>query len=267
MQVKDERLGLDLMTNVIAFEYDPVLDQYTTVEFGNFQPTLVGFASSVTATTREIVESNNDVIRVILGRELSEATDRIWNAMSNSNVIYDGNAIYVVDRLPKEDAHYVMVINAGGIGFSSNGINGPFNSAWEINGTMNMQNINVINLTADLIKGGTLKLGSLQNQSGVLEVYDEQNNLIGRMDKEGLKMYGLDGSYVVMNNEVGFSGYDRNHTRIYWVDKDEFHMKKSVVEEEITLCGRMRFIAITITENGQTVNDGIGLVAVVEGLT
>lgn len=267
VQVKDERLGLDLMTNVIAFEYDPVLDQYTTVEFGNFQPTLVGFASSVTATTREIVESNNDVIRVILGRELSEATDRIWNAMSNSNVIYDGNAIYVVDRLPKEDAHYVMVINAGGIGFSSNGINGPFNSAWEINGTMNMQNINVINLTADLIKGGTLKLGSLQNQSGVLEVYDEQNNLIGVMDKEGLKMYGLDGSYVVMNNEVGFSGYDRNDTRIYWVDKDEFHMKKSVVEEEITLCGRMRFIAITITENNQVVNDGIGLVAVVEGLT
>ena len=125
-----------------------------------------------------------------------------------------------------------------------------------------MQNIDVINLTADLIKGGTLKLGSRENESGVLEIYDDANNLIGLMDKNGLKMYGQDGSYVLMNDEVGFAGYDRSDNKIYWASEDEFHMKKSVVEEEITLCAKVRFIPITITSGSTTVNDGIGLVSV-----
>ena len=68
-----------------------------------------------------------------------------------------------------------------------------------------------------------------------------------------------------MNNEVGFAGYDRLENKIYWVNGDEFHQKKSVIEEEITLCNKMRFIPITITENNEIVNDGIGLVSVLGG--
>ena len=199
-----------------------------------------------------------------LSDELKEATASIWSVLGNSYVIYDGDKILVVDSLPPETAVNCLMINSGGIGFSNTGIHGTFNSAWTIDGTLDMQEINVINLVADMIKGGTLKLGSLKNQSGVLELYDNDNNLIGLMDKGGLKMYGTDGSYVLMNNDVGFAGYDRKGNKIYWVSKDEFHMKKSVVEEEITLCEKMRFIPITITSGGVTVNDGIGLVSVLE---
>ena len=126
-----------------------------------------------------------------------------------------------------------------------------------------MQNINVINLTASMIRGGTLKLGALDNTSGILEIWDAQNTLIGVMDKNGLKMYGQDGSYVVMNADVGFAGFDRNDTKIFWADADEFHMKKSVVEDEITLCAKVRFIPITIYSGDTKVNDGIGLVPVI----
>ena len=68
-----------------------------------------------------------------------------------------------------------------------------------------------------------------------------------------------------MNNQVGFAGYDRNGNKIYWVSQDEFHMKKSVIEEEITLCNKLRFIPIEIYNNGTLVNDGIGLVSVAGG--
>lgn len=263
VEVIDERLGLSVMTNVIAYDYNPILDKYVRVEFGNFQPTLKGFYSTVTANTEKLIEENTEEVRVILGTELDAATAKIWNAMSNSHVIYDGDKILVVDRLPKEDAQYCILINSGGIGFSSTGISGTFNSCWSIQGELNMQNINVINLTADLIKGGTLKLGTEQNQAGVLELYDENNALIGLMDKEGLKMFGPDGSYVLMNATDGFAGFDRNDTKIYWVDKDEFHMKKGVMDEEITLCNKLRFIPIERYENNVMVNDGIGLVSVV----
>lgn len=266
IQVVDEKLGINLATNIISYEYDCVLDKYTQIEFGNFVPTLSGLMNSVTNQTQKIVDEGIATIKVTLGDELKEAQDKIWNALGSSYVIYEGDKILVVDSLPKETARNVIMINNGGIAFGQNGINGNFNSAWTIDNVLNMEQINVINLTADLIKGGTLKLGSNLNQNGQLEVYDEANSLIAQLNKDGLKMYGVDGSYILMNNTVGFSGYDRLGNQIYWVSKDEFHMKKSVVEEEITLCNKMRFIPITITdENNNIVNDGIGLVSVAGG--
>ena len=265
VEVIDEKLGINVLTNIISYDYDCILQKYKEISFGNFTNKLSNLISNINVDTEKIVEENNVVLRITLGNELDEATSRIWNALGNSYVIYEGDKILVVDTLPKENAHNVIMINSGGIGFSQNGINGTFQSAWTIDNVLNMEQINVINLTADLIKGGTLKLGNNLNQNGQLEVYDEANTLIAELNKNGLKMYGADGSYVLMNNQVGFSGYDRNDNRTYWVDGDEFHQKKSVVEEEITLCSKMRFIPIEIYDNGTLVNDGIGLVSTIGG--
>lgn len=261
IQVIDDRLGLNLLTNVIAFEYDCILEKYTEIEFGNFKQTLSGLVSNITSSVDQTISDAVINANSQLTEELNQATADIWGTLGESFVIYEGDKILVVDRLPKDEAVNVILINNGGIGFSSTGINGTFTSAWTIDGTLNMQAINVINLVADMIKGGTLKLGSHLNASGVLELYDNANNLIGQMDRNGLKMYGTDGSYVLINNEVGFAGYDRNGNQIYWVARDEFHMKKAVVEEEITLSNHLRFIPITIEENGSVVNQGIGLVS------
>ena len=266
IQVIDERLGISLMTNLIAYDYDCILKQYTELEFGNFQPTLSGLIGGITQNTQDMIQQSNDTLTVTLGQELEQAENRIWNALGSSYVIYEGDKILIVDKLPKETATNVIMLNNGGIGFSNHGITGPFNSAWTIDNVLNMEQINVINLTANLIKGGTLKLGSNLNQNGQLEVYDVANNLIAEMNNNGLKMYGVDGSYVLMNNSVGFAGFDRLGNQIYWVSKDEFHMKKSVVEEEITLCNKMRFIPITLYDNDNNMtNDGIGLVSVLGG--
>ena len=264
VEVIDERLGINISTNIIAFDYDCILNKYTEIQFGNFTPKLSNLQSTIATQTQQAIEENNTVLAVTLQDELQTASDKIWNALGSSYVIYNGDSILIVDTLPKEDATNVIMINNGGIGFSQTGINGTFQSAWTIDNVLNMEQINVINLTANLIKGGTLKLGSALNQNGQLEVYDEANNLIAELNKNGLKMYGADGSYVLMNNTVGFAGYDNQGNQIYWVNGDEFHMKKSVIEEEITLCNKMRFIPITITDsNNNIVNDGIGLVSII----
>ena len=39
-------------------------------------------------------------------------------------------------------------------------------------------------------------------------------------------------------------------------------MKKSVVQEEFTMADKIRFIPITIEDNGTIVNDGIGVVCI-----
>ena len=265
IEVKDERLGIDLMTNVIGFDYDCILGRYTEIEFGNFKNSLSGLVSNITASVNKDVTDQVQNAIGIMDSSLQQATDQIMGVMGDSYVIYDGDMIMVLDSLPKESAQNVILINNGGIGFSQTGINGTFKSAWTIDGTLNMQNIQVINLVADMIKGGTLKLGSHLNASGKLELYDDVNNLVGQMDRNGLKMFGVDVSYVVMNDDVGFAGYDRNDNKIYWVSGEEFHMKKSVVEEEITLCNQLRFIPIQITSGNTVVNEGIGLVSAYTG--
>jgi hypothetical protein len=172
--------------------------------------------------------------------------------------VYDGDKILILDALPKENAQNVIMINSGGIGFSSTGINGVFSSAWTISGEMDMQNINVINLVADMIKGGTLKLGSNLNESGILELYDEGNTLIILLDKNGITIYCNDGRMIKLNAEIGFCGYDTDGTPLYWSNGDEFHMKKCVVENELTIADKLRFIPIA-----NSANNGIGVVAIV----
>ena len=261
--VFDERLGVNITTHVLSFEYDCIQERYIQVQFGTATATLSDLMSDVTNDINASINENNQTLSVTLKDSLTEAENKIWNALSSSYVIYQGNQILVVDTLPAEDAHNVIRINSGGIAFSNTGINGSFTTAWSIDGTFNAQAINVINFTADLIKGGTLKLGSNLNQYGLIEIYDEANTLIAQLDKNGLKMYAQNGAYIIINTEVGFAGYDKNGVKTFWVSEDEFHQKKSVVEEEITLCNKMRFIPIEVYDNGTLVNDGIGLVSTV----
>ena len=75
-------------------------------------------------------------------------------------------------------------------------------------------------------------------------------------------MYATNGGYVVLNADVGLVGYDSVGNPIYWVSDDEFHMNKAVVENDITVGSKVRFIPITITDNsGNVTNDGVGIVA------
>lgn len=263
IDVIDEGLGISLTTHVIAFEYDAILEKFIQVEFGNSKEKLSNLMSTVADSTSQQITERDQELSAKLSEELSEAADKIWGALGNSYCIYQGDQILIVDKLPKEEATNVMRINSAGIGFSTSGINGAFTSAWTLDGTLNMQAINVINLVADLIKGGTLKLGSNLNEYGQIKIYNEANTLIGTFDKDGVVLYGTNGTYLVMNPVVGFAGYDSDGNLTFWVSEDEFHMKKSVVEEEITLCNKVRFIPITLydTDGTNVINDGIGLVS------
>ena len=259
IEVIDERLGLNLLTNIISFDYDLILKKYTEIEFGNFKKTISGFASSVqndiSTTVSDAIGSASKVIT-------QTTINTITNSYTSSYVLYDGSKILVVDAVPKEEARNVILINNNGIAFSDSGINGTFKSAWSIDGTLNMQEINVINLICDMIKGGTLKLGSALNQSGKIELYNNSNKLVCTLDKNGLIMYATNGGYVVLNADVGLVGYDSVGNPIYWVSDDEFHMNKAVVENDITVGGKVRFIPITISDNsGNITNDGVGIVA------
>lgn len=157
IQVIDERLGVSILTNVISYEYDAIAKRIIQLEFGNFKNNVSNLLTTISTTAK--AESNRvaDDLSQSFTYELQQATASIWNAMSSSYVIYDTDKILIVDRLPKEEAVNCLLFNSGGIGFSTTGINGTFNSAWTIDGTFNASVIDVINLNASNLITGTIQ--------------------------------------------------------------------------------------------------------------
>ncbi len=256
IQVKHPKCNINITTEVISVKYDAIRGRYTKIEFGNFKNELKNLSQTITAEANKHADAVVKDAQITLTKQLEESTAKINGVLGNSYTIYEGDKILVVDALPKENARNVLKISNGGIGFSNTGINGTFTSAWTLDGTLNMQAINVINLTASLIKGGTLKLGGADNASGVFELLDEKQNIIATMNKDGLTVYAHNGDYVKLNAEEGFVGYDAQDNMIYWADGDVFHMRNAEVENQITLGGKVKIVPVE-TEG----HIGIGFVA------
>ena len=243
-----------------------------------------------------------EVEYLIEGFQMSDwnlATDyvsesRLEDAINASTAIITGNTGgYVIlhdsdeDNLPDEilimdapnikDALKVWRWNAGGLGYSSTGYNGPFNPAIDSEGrivanmistgSLDALKVTIEHLTATMFEGGKISLGGLNNQSGILELKDETGTVIGELTKQGLKFYGAgpEGArpYVVLNNSDGFKGYDANGNAIFWVNRDEFNMKKCVAENEINACGMIKMLPMTIENSGTVVNRGLAFVAII----
>lgn len=247
----------DIEARVIAIKYDAIREKYTSIEFGNFKKEIKNLANEVASIVETDIDVKNVESNALLRAELNKATTEINSVLSASYVINSGNEILILDKLPKEEAVYCLKINSAGIGFSSTGINGTFTSAWTIDGTLNMQAINVINLTASLIKGGTLKLGATNNSSGTFELYDNSNRLTALMDREGLTVYAQNGDFVKLNAEVGFAGFNKDGIKVYWADGDVFRMKNAEVENEIKIAGKIKIVPVSTIENV-----GVGFVAI-----
>lgn len=256
--VKHPRCKVNITTNVIGVVYDAIRGKYEQIEFGNFKKELKKISQEISSAIEKDTEEKVEEVKELLQSELAEATLKINSVLGNSYVINNGHEILVVDRLPKEEAIYCLKINSAGIGFSNKGIRGTFNSAWTLDGTLNMQAINVINLTASLIKGGILKLGGVNDSSGTFELYDDSNRLISVMNKGGLTVYATNGDYVKLNADVGFAGYNKNGSKIYWADGDVFHMKNAEVDNEIKIAGKIKIVPVSTTDSV-----GVGFVAIV----
>ena len=257
IHVKHPKCKVDILTEVIAVKYDAIRKKYTKIEFGNFKNELKNITQTIAAEANKHTDTAVKESQALLKTELEQATAKIDGVLGNSYVINEGSRILVVDALPKENAVNVMKISSGGIGFSNSGINGTFTSAWTLDGTLDMQNINVVNLSASLIRGGVLKLGGAGNSSGTFELYDEASTLIALMDKGGLTVYAKNGDYVKLNAEEGFVGYDAQGNRVYWADGETFHMSNAEVENQIKIAGKIKVVPVSTTDNV-----GVGFVAI-----
>lgn len=253
-----EALGVNsVQKKVISIKWNVLLDRYDEIELGDTQTTLSDVITQITEQMTEDLPSTS-----MMANAIANATNKITGNVGGYVVLHtnaDGEPyeFLVMDSPDINTAVNVWRWNLGGLGFSSTGYNGDFSSlALTMDGQINADMITTGLLSANRIRGGVLQLGGEDNGNGVLELRTADGTLVGRMDNGGLRMFGASG-YVQMNYEEGFAGFDLNGNKLYWVASDQFHMRQAVVEEEITLCDKIRFIDIS-NEN----NNGVGIVAV-----
>lgn len=191
--------------------------------------------------------------------------------------------LLIVNNPVIKDATQVWRFNMGGLGFATSYASdnysfaltrdGKINASMITTGELDASKISVTNLTADMFKGGEIKIGGIidplrpdRTSDGVLQIYDRNDVVMATMDKDGIKIYGEGAgnnrSYVMFDSN-GMAGYDTTGTKIFWTNKQEFHMKKAVVEEEISCFGVGKFVRLTTyDQNNNVVNDGIALVGI-----
>lgn len=166
--------------------------------------------------------------------------------------------------------------NKGGLGYSTSYAaddyplaltkDGKINASYITTGELDASKIIVSHLAASMFEGGKISLGGYQNLDGVFELKNSANEIIAVMDKNGLKMYGEgtgnNRAYVLFDSN-GMAGYDTSGTKIFWTNKQEFHMKKAVIEDELSCFGIGKFVRLTTyDQNNNVVNDGIALVGI-----
>lgn len=196
IRVRFAKLGVNASAKVIKTVYDVLGEKYASLEIGDARTSLV----STTASVSQEIEETGKNLDAAFRSELKKQTDLITGGKGGYVVIRRDedtgypDEILIMDQPDKTTAKNVIRMNKNGIGFSQNGYNGPFNSAWTINGVFN----------ADYIGAGTITAVTLQTakpEEGVERV---------AIEKGTSAIKGLTGSGHLINIIDMMNGADAN---------------------------------------------------------
>jgi len=145
--VQFEPLGISTTAKIVKTEYDVLSEKYKKVTVGSLRSNL---ATAITDQNNAIVTQTN--------AKFSKVPDQIdnataWLTSSGGYVVavknQDGSwkELLFLDDDDIDTAVNVLRINENGIGFSSNGVDGPYTQAWTLDGRLVIGGTNVPSIT------------------------------------------------------------------------------------------------------------------------
>jgi hypothetical protein len=149
------KLGIDFDTKVIKTDYNVLQERYNSITLGD------SYYSLSTVFSEEITRSEEQQ-STHMQQAIARATKLIQGGLGG-HVVFNVNAdgepqeILIMDTDDIQTAVSVIRMNKNGIGFSTNGYNGPFHTAWTIDGHFVADYIDTGTLDADLIKAGRIQ--------------------------------------------------------------------------------------------------------------
>ena len=193
-----------ISTEVLEYEHNVMTGKIERIVFGNY-------SRDVQTKFDTIKENINQVKDVISKQEhvINNQTNIINNLNKLGHVYIDDNEILILDSLPKEKAKNVWRFGLGGMGFSSNGYEGPFDTAITMNGQINANFITTGVMSVDRIEGladqiSIIVTNNLKDTNHTMEELRFQQNEL-KMQLDGLKnTVENTGGLNLLRNSVGF---------------------------------------------------------------
>ena len=160
--IRHSALGVSVSAMVIQTVYDTLAERYTSVSLGQGKSSMITTVSEVQTSVNK-VESTVGRFPKLLQTAISKATGLITgqsggyvviNTDSESGQPYE---LLILDAPSIYDAVNVWRWNVGGLGFSKNGYNGPYETAITADGQIVADFITSGSLVANIIKAGVIQ--------------------------------------------------------------------------------------------------------------
>ena len=168
--VQFEKLGINTQAKVVKTVYNVLLERYDSIEVGSLRSSLAGTISDQSAeiaavadTTREMFKSYDATVQEDIDNATAWLTSSNGYVMARKDAYGNWKELFFMDTADASTAHNVLRINENGIGFSSNGVSGPYTQAWTLDGKLVIGGTNVPSFT----------------------VYDSSNNIIFQTSRSG----------------------------------------------------------------------------------
>lgn len=192
-----EKLGVNASAEVVRTVYEFVKERYDKVEIGSVKPSL----SSTLAAQQSQIENQKTWVETVV----QTATDMINGGLggyvrTTVNAAGQPQEILIMDTDDTSTATNVIRLNQNGIGFSTTGYNGPFNSAWTIDGTFDASVINVINLIASKVQAFN---GSNTQLLEIMSGYMDLRALVDGVWRQRVGVYLATGSVGTLRISSG----------------------------------------------------------------
>lgn len=144
----------NIEVSVQSYQYNVLTKRIVQIEFGNYVRDVKKEFAKIAAEIKDAKTTSNNILK-----KAQEDAKKIMDEFATRGHKFETeNETYYLDVLPKEKAKYVMRQNLGGIAFSTNGLAGPYTTAWTIDGKFN----------AEFITSGTLRGIKIICESGYI---------------------------------------------------------------------------------------------------
>lgn len=158
--VRHSELGISEHVKVIKTVYDTLAEKYVSITLGSAKASLLSTISDTAQSVDNIVQKV-DRFPSLMQSAINSATKLITGQKSGYVVLHGDETgqpyeLLVLDSPNIADAVNVWRWNVGGLGFSSNGYNGPYETAITSDGQIVADFITSGSLVANIIKAGVL---------------------------------------------------------------------------------------------------------------
>lgn len=191
--------NFNIKSRCVHYSFDPIVKRYNSISLGEASTGIIEQNNQVKDEINKVIDSTKSEFETALDAAIKEASDLINTGLSGY-IVKTRNELLIMDTEDINTAKNVWRWNINGLGFSSTGYAGPYETALTNNGKIVLNEVTALKFTASLIESGVLKSinGKLQLNLDDEEfrfTHDESNTLT-KIDTKGFYIEDENGETI-----------------------------------------------------------------------